>query len=143
MQMEFLSNHVDRHQQVTVLKDELAIRYAKLQMQYEALHKEMLDYKTRANYWETQFNKFKSREDKLKEEIDELKAKLRKREQQLFGKKSEQGTSSQDHTINHKQTNRSIKRRKASNLVAKDMGLLHKWKFKRQTAFIVNLLTSH
>ncbi len=47
MQMEFLSNHVDRHQQVTVLKDELAIRYAKLQMQYEALHKEMLDYKGR------------------------------------------------------------------------------------------------
>ena len=67
--MEFLANHVDCHQQVTVLKDELAIRYAKLQMQYEALHKEMLDYKTRANYWEAQFTKFKSREDELKAEI--------------------------------------------------------------------------
>src|SRR5580765_2804681 len=108
--MEFLTNHLDRHQQVTVLKDELAIRYAKLQMQYEALHKEMLDYKTRANYWEAQFNKFKSREDELKAEIEELKAKLRKREQQLFGKKSEQGASSQDQTINlQKVTNKKKK----------------------------------
>ncbi len=56
----------------------------------------MLDYKTRANYWEAQFTKFKSREDELKAEIEGLKAKLRKREQQLFGKKSEQGASSQD-----------------------------------------------
>src|SRR3990167_5862271 len=94
--MEFLANHTDRHQQVTVLQNELSIRYAKLQMQYETLHQEMLDYKTRANYWEAQFNKFKSREDTLKAEIDELKAKLRKREQQLFGKKSEQGKSGQD-----------------------------------------------
>ena len=47
--MEFLANHVDRHQQVAVLQDELSIRYAKLQMQYEALQKEMIDYKTRAN----------------------------------------------------------------------------------------------
>ncbi len=97
--MEFLVNHTDRHHQVTVLNDELSILYAKLQMQYEALHKEMVDYKTRANYWEAQFNKFKSREDELKSEIEELKAKLRKREQQLFGKKSEQGTSRQDHAI--------------------------------------------
>src|SRR3989338_7970929 len=93
--MEFLANHTDRHQQVTVLQNELSIRYAKLQMQYETLHKEMLDYKTRSNYWEAQFNKFKSREDTLKAEIEELKAKLRKREQQLFGKKSEQSTSKQ------------------------------------------------
>ncbi len=117
--MEFLANHVDRHQQVTVLKDELAIRYAKLQMQYEALHKEMLDYKTRANYWEAQFTKFKSREDELKAEIEGLKAKLRKREQQLFGKKSEQGASSQDQ-FNQSQTKSTNKRRKASNLAAKD-----------------------
>jgi len=98
--MEFLVSHADRHQQVTVLNEELSIRYAKLQMEYEALHKEMIDYKTRANYWEAQFNKFKSREDELKSEIEELKAKLRKREQQLFGKKSEQGISRQEHTIN-------------------------------------------
>jgi hypothetical protein len=27
------------------------------------LHLEMIDYKTKANYWEVQFNKFKSGED--------------------------------------------------------------------------------
>src|SRR3990167_6573555 len=117
--MEFLANHVGRHQQVAVLKDELAIRYAKLQMQYEALHKEMLYYKTRANYWEAQFNKFKSREDELKAEIEELKAKVRKREQQLFGK-----NQSKEQAVKITQSilkrNRLIKRRKASNLVAKD-----------------------
>lgn len=91
-----LANHIERHQQVTVLQEELPVRYAKLQMQYEALHQEMLDYKTRANYWEAQFNKFKSREDILKEKIESLEAKLRKRDQQLFGKKSEQSTSHQD-----------------------------------------------
>ena len=84
--MEFLANHSDRHQQFTVLQNELSIRYAKLQMQYEALYKEMLDYKTRSNYWEAQFNKFKSREDTLKEEIEEFKAKLRKREQHYLEK---------------------------------------------------------
>lgn len=94
--MEFLTNHIDRNQQVTVLRDALAIHYAKLQMQYAALHKEMVGYKTSANYWEAQFTKFKSREDTLKEEIEELKAKLRKREQQLFGKKSEQGACPKD-----------------------------------------------
>ena len=86
-----------------MLQDEISIRYAKLQMKYETLHKEMLDYKTRANYWEAQFNQFKSREDTLQSEIDELKARLRKREQQLFGKKSEQGAGSQDQ-LNQPQT---------------------------------------
>ncbi len=119
--MEFLANHVDRHQQVTVLKDELAIRYAKLQMQYEALHKEMLDYKTRANYWEAQFTKFKSREDELKAEIEGLKAKLRKREQQLFGKKSEQGASSQDQ-FNQSQTKSTNKKKKGQQPGSKGHG---------------------
>jgi len=94
--MEFSASHIERHQQVTVLQEELPVRYAQLQMQYEALQKEMTDYKTKANYWEAQFNKFKSREDLLKIEIEELKAKLRKREQQLFGKKSEKSSQDQD-----------------------------------------------
>src|SRR5438046_847324 len=93
--MEFPAEHIERHQQLTILQDELSVHYAKLQMQYEVLHRQMLDYKTRANYWEAQFNKFKSREDQLKEEIEGLKAKLRKREQQLFGKRSEQGSKKQ------------------------------------------------
>jgi transposase len=90
--MEFPAGHIERHQQFAVMQDDLPIQYAQLKMQYDTLHKEMLDYKTRANYWEAQFNKFKSREEELNAEIEQLKAKLRKREQQLFGKKSEQGS---------------------------------------------------
>jgi uncharacterized coiled-coil DUF342 family protein len=78
----------------------------------------MLDYKTRANYWEAQFNKFKSREDTLKEEIDGLKAKLRKREQQLFGKNQSKVQAAKI-TQTHRKKNRPIKREKASNLVVK------------------------
>lgn len=93
--MEFSAEHTERHGQFNGLKEDVAVLYDQLQMQYEALRREMLDYKTRASYWEAQFNQFKSREDALKVEIEELKAKLRKREQQLFGKKSEQSTSKQ------------------------------------------------
>lgn len=94
--MEFPHSHIERHEQVAVIQDDLPARYVNLQTQYEATYREMLDYKTRANYWEAQFKQFKSREDILKTEIEALKAKLRKREQQLFGKSSEQSTSHQD-----------------------------------------------
>lgn len=114
-----LANHIERHQQVTVLQEELPVRYAKLQMQYEALQQEMLDDKTRASYWEAQFNKFKSWEDILKEKIESLEAKLRKREQQLFGKKSEQHTGHQDQ-LNQSQL--ASKRNVVSRLVVKGMG---------------------
>lgn len=94
--MEFPSQHSARHDQMTVLHDDLPVLYAVLQTQYQALQLEMLDYKTKAHYWQAQFSQFKSREDLLKTEVEELKAKLRKREQQLFGKKSEQGKKHAD-----------------------------------------------
>src|ERR1700678_284002 len=119
--MEFPTQHIERHQQVTVLQDALAIRYAKLQIQYEALHREMLDYKTRANYWEAQFNKFKSREETLKAEIEELQAKLRKREQQLFGRKSEQSTHHQDQ-LNQSQAESTNKKKKGQQAGSKGHG---------------------
>src|SRR2546430_4700884 len=119
--MEFSARHIERHQQVTVLQAELPIRYAKLKMQYEALQQEMIDYKTKANYWEAQFNKFKSREDFLKTEIGELKAKLRKREQQLFGNKSEQSTQKQDQS-NQIGTNTNKKKKKGQQVGSKGHG---------------------
>jgi len=94
--MEFSTEHIERQQQFNVLQKELAVRYTHLQRQYQQLQVEMIGYKTKANYWETQFNQFKSREDELKTEIAELKAKLKKREQQLFGKKTEKSTHKQD-----------------------------------------------
>jgi transposase len=97
--MEFPVGHIERHQQIRILQDDLSVRYSELKMRYEILHGEMIDYKTRAHYWEAQFTKFKSREETLKTEIEELKAKLRKREQQLFGRKSEKNTNSANQSI--------------------------------------------
>ena len=70
--MQFSAKHIDRHQQVTALQQEFHARYDKLHVKYTALYREMIDFKTKANYWETQFNKFKSREELLKAEIEEL-----------------------------------------------------------------------
>jgi transposase len=63
---------------------------------YNLLRCEMIEHKTKSHYWETQFNRAKERESALRTEVEDLKAKLRKRDQQLFGKKSEKFTSSLD-----------------------------------------------
>lgn len=94
--MEFITEHTDRHQQLTDIQEATPDGYAELKIKHEILYREMVEYKTRANYWEAQFNKYKSREELLKAEIEELKAQLRKREQQLFGKKSEKNAKQQD-----------------------------------------------
>jgi transposase len=71
-------------------------RYAELQSKYDLKNIEMIDYKTRANYWATQFLQLKTREESLVSEVEELKAKLRKREQELFGKSSEKTNKTPD-----------------------------------------------
>src|SRR5690349_15988099 len=73
-----------------------AERYAQLEARYEHQNIEMIGFKTKANYWEVQFRQLKSREDELVSELEELKAKLRKREQELFGKSTEKTQKSQD-----------------------------------------------
>lgn len=119
--MEFSTEHSSRHQQITGLQDELLVRYAELKIKYETLQKEMIDYKTKAHYWEEQFNKFKSREELLSAEIEELKAQLRKREQQLFGKKSEKNTQKQDE-LSNSQATINTKKKKGQQLGSKGHG---------------------
>lgn len=63
--------------------------YSVLICNYEKIKIELIDYKTKANYWESQFTRIKTKETELNEELADLKAQLRKREQQLFGRKSE------------------------------------------------------
>ena len=58
--MEFPSQHSARHDQMTVLHDDLPVRYAVLQTQYQTLQREMLDYKTKAHYWQAQFSNLNS-----------------------------------------------------------------------------------
>lgn len=67
--------------------------YADLKLRHQTQKIEMIEYKHKANYWETQFHQLKKREDELASELEGLKAKLRKREQQLFGNKSEKNTT--------------------------------------------------
>lgn len=78
-------------------------RYAELESKYDLKKTETIEYKTKANYWEEQFHRLKSREEKLAVEIEELKAKLRKREQELFGKSAEKGGARQESTSQPKE----------------------------------------
>lgn len=47
-------------------------------------------------YWRSMYQRAKAREEELKDTIKELEAKLNLREHQLFGRKTEQGTSGSD-----------------------------------------------
>lgn len=89
----------------------LTTLYTDLQSRHKAQTLEMIDYKQKANYWEVQFEQIKKREIELTGEIDELKAQLRKREQQLFGRKSEKNTTAPDKNPNTTQTEKPKKKR--------------------------------
>src|SRR3990167_5322797 len=82
------------------LHAQLAGLYSDLQTRHKAQKIEMIEYKSKANYWEAQFTQLKTRENELINENEELKAKLRKREQQLFGRKSEKNTSTPEKNPN-------------------------------------------
>jgi transposase len=62
---------------------------------FEELKTELIDYKQKANYWESQFYILKKKQDELQKELEEIKAHLRKREHQLFGGKSERSAKNQ------------------------------------------------
>lgn len=119
--MEFSTEHIGRSEQLTDLQGQWASLYVDLQNKYHHLRIEMIEYKTQAHYWEAQFNKFKSREELLKEEIEELKAKLRKREQQLFGTKSEKSTQRQDQ-LNGSSAPKNEKKKRGQQLGSKGHG---------------------
>jgi len=101
--MELALKSTGRFQQFNELYDQLAGRYSQLQLRYEAQTQEMIEYKTKANFWEAQFQRAKTREEQLLLENEKLKAKLRKREQQLFGKSSEKNGKTQDNNPNSQQ----------------------------------------
>ncbi len=89
----------------------LAELYSDLQSRHKAQKIEMIEYKSKANYWEAQFGQLKTREAELINENEELKAKLRKREQQLFGRKSEKNTASPEKNPNTTQPEKPKKKR--------------------------------
>jgi len=94
--MDLMTVLQERYQQLGGFQEALPTLYVALQFKCEEQEKMITEYKTKSNYWEVQFGQLKDREQTLLSEIDELKAALKKREQQLFGKKSEKhGKSSE------------------------------------------------
>lgn len=116
--MEFIKAHQERYQQIAKLHQHLPELYIDLQIKYETqqqeiLHQkeEIIEYKCKANYWETQFSTLKSREESLRLEMEELKAVLKKRERQLFGKRSEKSVRKlNEATLNQRQPEPKKKR---------------------------------
>lgn len=55
--MDFVAEHFDRHEQLTNIHEHFPSLYAQLLSKFEIQKKELIEYKTKAHYWETQFNK--------------------------------------------------------------------------------------
>lgn len=104
------------------LHAQLANLYSDLQSRHKAQKTEMIEYKHKANYWEAQFNQLKTRENELINENEELKAKLRKREQQLFGRKSEKNTSTPEKNPNAVVQNTAVKKKRGQQPGGKGHG---------------------
>lgn len=94
--MEFSAKIIALNQHGIDIHESCLVRYAELQSRHDHKNIEMIGYKTKANYWEAQFRQLKTREEDLLSEVEELKAKLRKREQELFGKSTEKSNKTQD-----------------------------------------------
>lgn len=110
--MELTTAHAARERQFSSLHAELCSAYATLQSAYKVQISVTTEFKQKANYWETQFKKLKLRDVELNEELEALKAKLRKREQQLFGRSSEKSTSKSDAAPNATEGSKPLKKKR-------------------------------
>jgi transposase len=112
--MEIVRELPTKRSELTVpyeLHAQLESLYSDLHLRHEAQTLEMIDYKHKANYWEAQFQQVKKREMELNDEVEELTAKLRQREQQLFGRRSEKNTAASENNPNTNPTGKTKKKR--------------------------------
>ena len=86
--MDLIEIHTKRQ---TQLLSFFANYFSQTNSEFKKQKIQLIDYKHKANYWETRFKELKQRESEKNNEIEELKAKLKKREHHLFGPKSEKG----------------------------------------------------
>ena len=94
--MELLIAHQQRQSQFSPWREGLFTACRAFHVAYEAQHQQLIELKCQAHYWEVQFKHIKSREQELQQANEELQAKLRKREQQLFGRRSEKHSQSSE-----------------------------------------------
>ncbi len=109
-----LQAHQERQTQLSELTEQMLHSYEALKSAYQEqgeklkeLKTSVIHYKQQSSYWEWQFKQIKSRQEELEAELEELKAKLRKREQQIFGNKSEKTTSHSEQQSEEKKHQRS------------------------------------
>lgn len=103
MAMDLAQTVKDRHIQFSEIHSESKTAYADLQVAFslqstlvEEQKGAIVELKQQSHYWEAQFKKLKSHEAEWIEKVQEVEAKLRKREEQLFGRRSEKRTKAQD-----------------------------------------------
>ncbi len=108
-----LEAHQERQTQLSELTEQMLHSYEVLKSAYQEqgeklteLKTSVIHYKQQSSYWEWQFKQIKSRQEELEAELEELKAKLRKREQQIFGNKSEKTTSHSEQQSEEKKTSK-------------------------------------
>ena len=94
--MDLMTLHRERQEQLNL---SATYAYQALRVSYEAQKIELIDYKNKANFFETQFKKSDEKKQALQAEVEALKAKLAQREQQLFGKKSERRHKPSDKNV--------------------------------------------
>lgn len=102
--MEIVTGHTDLRNQLDELHEELCGNCILLRTKYESQKLELVECKQKANYWEKQFKQLKDKEAELLTENLELKAQLKKREQQLFGRKSEKSSKKSESQKTQKST---------------------------------------
>ncbi|HVV68793.1 MAG TPA: hypothetical protein VHE99_07165 [Gammaproteobacteria bacterium] len=88
-----LAQFTELYQQISSSYEALKTAYAEQSSELKKSKLAVIDYKNQAHYWEAQFKRIQTREEGLNQELEELKAKLRKREQQLFGRRTEKQVS--------------------------------------------------
>ncbi|MBS0351970.1 MAG: hypothetical protein JSR33_12480 [Proteobacteria bacterium] len=110
-----LQAHQERQSELTELTEQMLHSYEALKSAYQEqgeklkeLNTSVIHYKQQSSYWEWQFNQIKSRQEELEAELEELKGKLRKREKQIFGNKSEKTPS---HSEQQSEEKKSLKKR--------------------------------
>ena len=94
--MESAETYNNRFDQLSGVYRHLLSLHNNFDQIYQKQKIELIEYKNQAHYWAAQFQQLKTRENDLQNEVDDLKAQLRKREKQLFGRKSEKESRKQD-----------------------------------------------
>ena len=107
-----MSTHLSTFTPFFQEEKDLFVETLELREKVSSLKIEIVEWCTEANLWKAQHQRAKKREESLKQENLHLKAKIRLREKQLFGKKSEKKKSKKDKKISPTTEGKKKKRKR-------------------------------